>query len=413
MIKHNQADKWLLERWESPLGARLLGNLLLHPPEKSPLEDPELDFLMSCAGFCLVVCGVAYQNDLPRTMQTLAKQQEVTCTCISGALRNAEGYFSITAELENQLVGLMIPREPESLEEGRFEEMLRETLGPALRQLTREQGIPVYTTYSVQRELSRVSHGYGLMKNAMTYLDYIQGQQGELLQVRQPEPKPHIGLWNQMEASSQRFVEGFLAGDEAMAAGEVDRTIEAITQWIAPSKDSLLADVQYYFDLILNRLTTQFGEGVVQDVALVDAIFEAPSLRQLRNNLRETVHLLYRNMRRNATDGTFAFYLKVRQYMDDHIRDYSLSAGGIAEAFSVSPQLLSIQFKKCFGITPMRYMEQKRVELIQQALLTTDCSLDTICQQVGMGSVSTLHRVFQKHCGQSPGVFRKTAANSQ
>lgn len=168
-----------------------------------------------------------------------------------------------------------------------------------------------------------------------------------------------------------------------------------------------MTDIQYYFDTILNRLSAQFGAEVIQDISVADAIFETASLRQLRENLQRVVNALFQNVRKNTANSTFTQFLQVRDYIDEHIREYTLSAGGIAAAFSISPQLLSIQFKKCFGVTPIRYIEQCRVALIQETLLQTDLSIEKICQQVGMGSVSTLHRVFQKHCGMSPGVFRQ------
>lgn len=394
----------------SPYAARLLGNLLLHAPQLSQdaiQHDPELEFLMSCPEFGLVLCAVAYQSDHPRTLRQLAIQQDTAYRALADALtQSAQPHCCcIPAELENQFVALLIPKGAPVTAD--FSAYLSQVLAPCLHTLTADSHIPVYGVYATQQDLTRLSPSYTRMKNALVFLDYVQSGAGCLTRIGELEPRAHIGLWNQMEASSATFVDAFLRGDVGAASTEVEDMIAAITDWIPPSKDSLMTDIQYYFDTILNRFSAQFGAEVIQDISVADAIFETASLRQLRENLQRVVNALFQNVRKNTANSTFTQFLQVRDYIDEHIREYTLSAGGIAAAFSISPQLLSIQFKKCFGVTPIRYIEQCRVALIQETLLQTDLSIEKICQQVGMGSVSTLHRVFQKHCGMSPGVFRQ------
>ena len=91
-----------------PYEARLLGNLLLYAPELSQegaCQDPELEFLMSCPGFCLVVCAVAYRGPVPRTMQQMARQQEYAYGILARALQQGarESFACMITELDNQL----------------------------------------------------------------------------------------------------------------------------------------------------------------------------------------------------------------------------------------------------------------------------------------------------------------------
>lgn len=393
-----------------PYEARLLGNLLLHSPELSPdgtRQDPELEFLMSCPGFCLVVCAVAYRSPVSRTMQQMALQQEYAYGILARTLQQGakDSFACMITELDNQLAVLLIPREEQ--DESAFCAWLEDCLGDTLEELAHKDNVPVHTAYCVQRELNRISHCYGLMKNGLVYFDYIQAETGSLNRIAEPEPREHIGLWNRMENSAARVVDAFLEGNVEAAVTEVQEIVAVITDWIPPATNNLLADVQYYFDLLSNRLSVQYDRDVFRGLSMTEVIFESVSLRQLTENLTKAVHTMFKNTRGRTTDETFRFYQRVRDYMEDNIRDYNLSARSIAARFKISPQLLSIQFKKCYGITPAHYIEQKRVALIQEALVNTELSVESICLGVGMGSVSTLHRVFRKHCDMSPGSYRK------
>ena len=409
-----ETSSWFLhpDFHENPMAARLLGNLLLHAPKwDQDAHDPELEFLGSCPGFALVVCAVSYQAGAMQTMQNLVMQQAEAYGALSETLRQAseEDYFCVTTELENQFVALLIPRNGAMSLRTHFPQQLADYLRDCLYRLIHVEGIPLYTVYSMQEELPRLNQSYFRMKNAIVFQDYLQSGIGRLLEIGELEPRPHIGLWNQMDAGSVTFVETLLRGDQTGAMGIVNKMIGTITDWIPPSKDNLLADVQYFFDLVINRLSAQFGGEALEGIGVTDAIFETESLSELQGNLQSVVQRLFQSVRRNASDDTFHLYLDIRSYINDHIREYDLSAGTVAEQFHVSPQLLSIQFKKCFSISPGQYIEQKRVTLIKDYLLHTNLSMDRICELVGMGSVSTLHRVFRKHCGQSPGLFRQAA----
>ena len=123
----------------SPYAARLLGNLLLHAPQLSQdaiQHDPELEFLMSCPEFGLVLCAVAYQSDHPRTLRQLAIQQDTAYRALADALtQSAQPHCCcIPAELENQFVALLIPKGAPITAD--FSAYLSQVLAPCLHTLT-------------------------------------------------------------------------------------------------------------------------------------------------------------------------------------------------------------------------------------------------------------------------------------
>lgn len=400
------------EAENSSYASRMLGNLLLHTPGCPEAgQDPEYDFLAECSGFGLFSCAVSCVGDTSRSMQQLVLQQETAYQDLKDALAVAGGpLLCVTTELENQLVAMFLRHDGAALSQEEFQGYLSRLIEPALKRLSRS--IPLYAVFGVQPQLGRLGQSYVQMKNAIVLLDYMQSPRGQLVQVGTLEPKAHIGLWKQMETSNAAFVAAFLQGDVDAAIACVNRIIDDITDWIPPSKDNLLADIQYYFDAVMNRLSAQFGAEVLQGISINDAIFESVSLLQLRDKLSDIVRQLFLSMRKNTSSDTFNRLLEVRIYIHDNIRQYELSAGSVAAHFSISPQLLSMQFKQCFGITPLQYIEQQRVALVQEYLVKTKLPMERICELTGIGTVSTLHRIFQKHCGQSPGLYRRVQRQS-
>lgn len=173
------------------------------------------------------------------------------------------------------------------------------------------------------------------------------------------------------------------------------------------SQEALLSDIQHFFDGLTQRLRNQFGEDIAVRLCVNEAIFESDSLPRLKAQLERVIRTLFEYVREKSSGLVFAKMSEIRGYMDAHSTHCGLSAGVIAQRFGMSPQLLSIQFKKCFHITPAQYLEQKRMEQLKYYLQHTNLKLEELCPLVGIGSITTLHRTFQKHFGQSPGAYRK------
>ncbi|MFT4127045.1 MAG: GlxA family transcriptional regulator [Gordonia sp. (in: high G+C Gram-positive bacteria)] len=99
----------------------------------------------------------------------------------------------------------------------------------------------------------------------------------------------------------------------------------------------------------------------------------------------------------------------LRALLDDVVAnpaaDHSIAS--MASHAAVSERHLVRTFHEHVGMTPARFVEQVRLEAAKVLLTTTDLGQDTVARRTGLGTPDTMRRVFRRHLGISPGVYRK------
>ncbi len=85
-----------------------------------------------------------------------------------------------------------------------------------------------------------------------------------------------------------------------------------------------------------------------------------------------------------------------------------LSLAGIAKMLDINPSYLSTIFKKETGQTLTEYVNRKRMETAMKLLETTRLQVQTIAQQCGILDVHYFSKMFKKHTGVTPKMYRDT-----
>jgi transcriptional regulator of acetoin/glycerol metabolism len=96
---------------------------------------------------------------------------------------------------------------------------------------------------------------------------------------------------------------------------------------------------------------------------------------------------------------------RVREYVEVHLGE-SIDLTMLAAAAGLSMHHFARQFKQSAGVTPHRYLTQKRVERAQKMLAQTDLSLSEIAFAAGFSDQSHLARHFRHVLGTTPREFR-------
>ncbi|MDE0860208.1 MAG: AraC family transcriptional regulator [Akkermansiaceae bacterium] len=84
-----------------------------------------------------------------------------------------------------------------------------------------------------------------------------------------------------------------------------------------------------------------------------------------------------------------------------------LSVETLAEEAGLSPSRFAHLFRERMGVTPMNFLESRRMEQARQLLLTTDLPVQEVALNIGFPNAQHFSTRFRKITGQSPSAFRK------
>lgn len=93
-------------------------------------------------------------------------------------------------------------------------------------------------------------------------------------------------------------------------------------------------------------------------------------------------------------------------YLDNHYTE-PLTLEALAEVCHGSPYHLHRTFKKITGITPVDYIQQKRIAAASEYLRNSDQTVGGIALQVGLPNTSYFITLFKKKTGLTPTQFRQ------
>lgn len=96
----------------------------------------------------------------------------------------------------------------------------------------------------------------------------------------------------------------------------------------------------------------------------------------------------------------------IRRYIDVHYKE-QLNLNVLAEQAHVNKYYLAHAFKREYGISPIHYLGQRRIEESKYLLEETDMSLSQISRVLGFSSGSYFSQSFGKAVGMAPMEYRK------
>ncbi|KWX69734.1 helix-turn-helix domain-containing protein [Paenibacillus jilunlii] len=96
----------------------------------------------------------------------------------------------------------------------------------------------------------------------------------------------------------------------------------------------------------------------------------------------------------------------VLEYIDQRLMR-PLEVEELAELVHLHPNYFIPYFKKFMGLTPMHYVQLKRMELAKKQLSYTSFSISDIAEQVGM-ELAHFSKYFKKTTGVSPSAYRSS-----
>ena len=105
------------------------------------------------------------------------------------------------------------------------------------------------------------------------------------------------------------------------------------------------------------------------------------------------------------TPGTVTV-MKAKEYIEDNFRR-NCTLAEIADQVHVSPNHLHTIFKKKMGVSPLAYLQEKRIDAAKQRIMAENGSLLQIALELGFSSQSHFIKVFKQKTGMTPAEYRK------
>lgn len=96
----------------------------------------------------------------------------------------------------------------------------------------------------------------------------------------------------------------------------------------------------------------------------------------------------------------------LNRYIDQSLSQ-PLSNAVLAERLNLSESYFYAIFQQQFGISPQKYLMNRRLQAARHQLLTSRKTLATLADELGFHDASSFSRAFKKQFGRSPGALRR------
>ena len=97
----------------------------------------------------------------------------------------------------------------------------------------------------------------------------------------------------------------------------------------------------------------------------------------------------------------------VLKYIDDHLAD-NITVEDLARQVYLHPNYFIVFFKSMMGLSPIQYVNHRRMEVAKTLLLQPDCNISDVAARIGM-QLYYFSRMFKAHTGLTPSRYRKLA----
>ena len=102
--------------------------------------------------------------------------------------------------------------------------------------------------------------------------------------------------------------------------------------------------------------------------------------------------------------------ISIKEYIDSHFKD-SITLDLLAQQTHQNKYYIAHTFKEAFGISPIKYLMERRVEESKYLLEETDLSIGQIGSIIGFSSSSHYSQAFRRSTSLSPNEYRKQFRN--
>lgn len=163
--------------------------------------------------------------------------------------------------------------------------------------------------------------------------------------------------------------------------------------------------------LYLSRSLLPHGEEIITKLfdGYIDgyrSIYKQTSMPQVLSWLRHLRNGLCAHLTNGQKNQTNKIVIQVKQYIDSHITE-KLLLPEVASVFHITPNYLSLLFKKHSDIGFSEYISQRKIDYAKKLLAEGELKVYEIAEQLGFENAFYFSKVFKKIEGCSPRDYKQ------
>lgn len=256
---------------------------------------------------------------------------------------------------------------------------------------------------SIGKLVNSIDEVYQSYQSAVITLERLFYKEGKLVSIYE-----HQSMTNRYEFKSE------ILGDFTKLLENAEQTecvlfVRQLTQNIRISRDStknMVKDIYYQMAQIVENFIDTSSEYSKQQAHLIwDDIACMVNIKDLEKYILDKIRHYYDALYEQNKMNSIA--LRVKQYIQLHYYDMTLSIDSIAIELGVSTPYLCAVFKKETDQTINKYITYYRVEKSKALLKEYTLKIEDIANQVGYGDSDYFSKVFKKYALCTPTEYRK------
>lgn len=96
-------------------------------------------------------------------------------------------------------------------------------------------------------------------------------------------------------------------------------------------------------------------------------------------------------------------------YIHSHYAEGEISSDELARLCGISSAYFRRLFLKCYGTSPIKYVNDLRITRAKELLSQSECTLESVSVLSGFNNMCYFCRLFKKTTGKAPGEYRKAS----
>ncbi|WP_238322920.1 AraC family transcriptional regulator [Gorillibacterium massiliense] len=188
--------------------------------------------------------------------------------------------------------------------------------------------------------------------------------------------------------------------------------LERFSILLKETEDTLINDAKnVFFGLLLaifkaaDRKKLSLSQSSGDREYLWNVVFRFNTLQEMAQYTKEKLDQFFEHLQGRVTGGSIAF--AIMRYIQVNYKNPNLSIKSIADHIFLTPNYLSLQFKKETGQTINEYIIEFRISKAKELLSDRQHKLYEVAAQVGIMDANYFAKTFKKVTGMTPSEFKE------